>query len=79
MAYRDFHTPQLSPHLAGHLQCNLGGYSHEWPSLAESAGEHTLAGSGAVHTKVLLDAVVLVLPAAGEDNHHLTNRSGRQG
>lgn len=75
MTYRDFHTPELSSHLASHLQCNLGSHSHECLRSAESTGNHTLAGNGAVYAKVLFDAVVLVLPVGGEDHHHLTNRN----
>lgn len=78
MTYRDFHTPELSSHLASHLQCNLGGHSHERLRSAESTGKHTLAGSGAVHTEVLLDAVILVLPGAGEDHNHLTDRNDQR-
>lgn len=75
LTYGDFHTPEFSSHLTSHLQCNLGSHSHECLRSAESTGNHTLAGSGAVHTKVLLDAVILVLPVAGEDHHHLTSRN----
>ena len=73
MTYRDFHTPELSSHLTSHLQCNLGSYSHKCLWSAECTGQHTLAGSGAVHTKILLDAVIFVLPAAGEYHYHLKN------
>ena len=72
--YRDLHTPELSSHLAGHLQNNLGGHSHDCLRLADGAGHHTLAGRGAAHTQVLLDAVVLVLPVGGQDHHHLTEK-----
>lgn len=71
--HRDFHTPELSSHLAGHLQCNFGSHSHECLRAAECTGHHTLAGSGAVHAQVLLDGVVFVLPVAGKHHYHLTN------
>ncbi len=71
--YRDVHAPQLSSHLASHLQRYLGSHSHDCLRFAYSAGHHTLAGSGTVHTEVLLDAVVLVLPVAGKNHYHLTH------
>jgi len=73
MTYRDFHTPELSSHLASHLKSNLGCNSHEYLLSGEGTGNDTLTGNGAVHTKELLDGVVLVLPVAGEDHHDLTN------
>lgn len=73
--YRDFHTPEFPSHLASHLQRNLCSYSHECLRSAEGTGHHTLAGSGAIHTKELLNAVILILPVVGEDYHHLTNRN----
>lgn len=72
--YWDFNTPQLSSHFTSHLKCNLCGHSHEGLWTAQSPGEHTLAGDGTVHTQILLNVVVLVLPAAGKDHHHLTDR-----
>lgn len=71
MTYRDFHTPELSSHFARHLQCNLGAHRHE--RLSQSTGNHTLAGSGTLHTEEPLDGVVLVLPVSGEDHHYLTD------
>ena len=68
---RDLHTPQLSSHLAGHLQNDLGGHGHEGLWAAESASHHTLTGGGAVHTEELLDAVIFVLLICGEDHYHL--------
>lgn len=73
--YRDLHTPELSSHLTGHLQGNLGGHGHESLLAAQSPGDHTLAGDGTVHTQELLDAVVLVLPVAGQDHHHLNTHT----
>lgn len=65
MTYRDFNTPELSSHLTSHLQGNLCGHSCESLRTAQSPGEDTLAGNGTVHAQVLLNAVVLVLPAGG--------------
>lgn len=65
MTYRDFNTPELSSHLAGHLQSKLGGHSHESLLTAQGPGDDTLAGNGTVHAQVLLNAVVLVLPVGG--------------
>lgn len=65
MTYRDFNTPELSSHLTSHLQGNLCGHSHERLWTAQSPGEDTLAGNGTVHTQILLNDVVLVLPVAG--------------
>lgn len=76
--YRDLHTPELSSHLTGHLQGNLGGHGHESLLAAQSPGDHTLAGDGTVHTQELLDAVVLVLPVAGQDHHHLNTHTHAQ-
>lgn len=64
MTYRDFHAPELSSHLASHLQGNFGSHSHECLRSAEGTGHHALTGSWAVHTEVLLDTVVLVLSVA---------------
>lgn len=72
VTYRDLHAPKLSSHLASHLQYNLGSDSHECLRSAEGTGQHTLAGCGAFHTKVLLNSVVFVLPVADQDHHHLT-------
>lgn len=74
ITYRDFHTPEFSSHLASQLKSNLGCHSHEWRRFAEGAANHTLAGSGAVHTEVLLHTVIFVLTVAGEDHHHLTQK-----
>lgn len=78
MTYWDFNTPELSSHLTSHLKYNLRGHSHESLCTVQGPGDHTLAGNGTVHAQILLNAVVLVLPAAGKDHHHLKDRHSQK-
>lgn len=72
-SHRDLYTPELPPHLAGHLQCNLCSHGEECLGSAQSAPQHTLAGGGTVHTEVILHTVILFLLAVGQDHDHLGN------
>lgn len=73
VTYRYFHAPELTTHLAGHLHGDLCGHAYQHVRSAQCAGQYTLTGNGELHTEVLFHLVILVLPVARKDNHHLTN------
>lgn len=72
--YRYFHAPELSAHLARHLQGDLCGHGHQSLRTAQCARYDTLAGDGTVHAEELLHVVVFVLPVGGQHHHHLTTK-----
>lgn len=73
VTYRYFHAPELTAHLAAHLHGDLCGHAHQHVRSAQCASHYALTGHGELQTQVLFHLVILVLPVAREDNHHLTN------
>lgn len=69
--YRHVNPPELSTHLAVHLQGDLGGNGHDCLLLAESPGHHTLTRGRAICAQVFFNSIIFVFPITRQQTNNL--------